>query len=144
MFFPNVREKCKVNYENGKLGGRPKGSKNKNPEKPNGLIENPEEPKDINKDISNIILDSKSTLTYEYPFNDYKIPNFVPPKRVISNDEIQKILDCTDFKNVWDEYARDICDFIRVKAAVIELLSKFCSNHSNNHFILISRSSISS
>jgi hypothetical protein len=28
-------------------------------------------------------------LTYEYPFNDYKIPNFVPPKRVISNVEIQ-------------------------------------------------------
>ena len=53
-------EKCKVNYENGKLGGRPKGSKNKNPEKPNGLIENPEEPKDINKHISNIIIDSKS------------------------------------------------------------------------------------
>ena len=57
-------EKCKVNYENGKLGGRPKGSKNKNPEKPNGLIENPEKPKDKskdkNKDISNIILDSKS------------------------------------------------------------------------------------
>jgi len=53
-------EKCKVNSENGKLGGRPKGSKNKNPEKPNGLFENPEKPKDKNKHISNIILDSKS------------------------------------------------------------------------------------
>ena len=57
-------EKCKVNAENGQLGGRPKGAKNKKPEKPNGLIENPEKPKDkskdINKDISNIILDSKS------------------------------------------------------------------------------------
>jgi len=38
------------------LGGRPKGSKNKNPEKPNGLSENPEKP----KDICNIILDSRS------------------------------------------------------------------------------------
>ena len=53
-------EKCKVNAENGQLGGRPKGAKNKNPKKPNGLIENPEKPKDKNKDISNIILDSKS------------------------------------------------------------------------------------
>ena len=53
-------EKCKVNAANGQLGGRPKGSKNKNPEKPNGLSENPEKPKDINKDICNIILDSKS------------------------------------------------------------------------------------
>ena len=53
-------EKCKVNAANGPLGGRPKGSKNKNPEKPNGLSENPEKPKDINKDICNIILDSKS------------------------------------------------------------------------------------
>jgi hypothetical protein len=51
-------EKCKINAANGQLGGRPKGSKNKNREKPNGLIENPEKPKDINKDISNIILDS--------------------------------------------------------------------------------------
>jgi hypothetical protein len=69
-------EKCKVNAENGQLGGRPKGAKNKNPEKPNGLIENPEKPnglienpekpkdkskdKNKDKDISNIILDSKS------------------------------------------------------------------------------------
>ena len=55
-------DKCRVNAENGKLGGRPKGLKNKYPEKPNGLFENPEKTKDkdINKDISNIIVDSKS------------------------------------------------------------------------------------
>ena len=55
-------DKCRVNAENGKLGGRPKGTKNKNPEKPNGLFENPEEAKDKNKDISNIILESKSKI----------------------------------------------------------------------------------
>ena len=55
-------DKCRVNAENGKLGGRPKGTKNKNPEKPNGLLENPEEAKDKNKDISNIILESKSKI----------------------------------------------------------------------------------
>jgi hypothetical protein len=54
-------EKCKVNSENGKLGGRPKGSKYKNTEKPNCLFEYPENPKDKNKHISNIILDSKSS-----------------------------------------------------------------------------------
>lgn len=47
-------DKCRVNAENGKLGGRPKGSKNKNPEKPNGLLENPKEAKDNNKDKANI------------------------------------------------------------------------------------------
>ncbi len=55
-------DKCRVNAENGKLGGRPKGSRNKNPEKPNGLIENPEEAKDKNKNISSIILESKSKV----------------------------------------------------------------------------------
>lgn len=55
-------DKCRVNAENGRLGGRPKGTKNKNPEKPNGLFENPEEAKDKNKDISNIILESKSKV----------------------------------------------------------------------------------
>lgn len=46
-------DKCIANAANGQLGGRPKGSKNKNPEKPNGLFENPEEAKhkDNNKDI---------------------------------------------------------------------------------------------
>ena len=51
-------------------------------------------------------------LTYEYPFDDYKIPNFVPPKRVITNMEIQKVLDCKDFENIWDEYARDIWEML--------------------------------
>ena len=55
-------DKCRVNAENGKRGGRPKGTNNKNPEKPNGLLENPEEAKDKNKDISNIILESKSKV----------------------------------------------------------------------------------
>ena len=55
-------DKCRVNAENGKLGGRPKGTKNKNPEKPNGLFENPEEAKDKNKDISNIILKNKTKV----------------------------------------------------------------------------------
>ena len=54
-------DKCRVNAENGKRGGRPKGTNN-NPEKPNGLFENPEEAKDKNKDISNIILESKSKI----------------------------------------------------------------------------------
>jgi len=55
-------DKCRVNAENGKRGGRPKGTNNNNPEKPNGLLENPEEAKDKNKDKSNIILENKSKV----------------------------------------------------------------------------------
>ncbi len=46
--------------------------------------------------------------TYEYPFLDYKVPNFTPPKLVISNIEIQKIIDCKEFDDLYEEYARDI------------------------------------
>ena len=41
-------EKCRTNKLNGEKGGRPTGSKNKNPEKPNGLFENPEKAKSRN------------------------------------------------------------------------------------------------
>jgi integrase len=51
-------------------------------------------------------------VTYEYPFDDFKIPNFVPPKKVISDFEIQKIVNCDEFENVWEEYARDIWVFL--------------------------------
>lgn len=46
--------------------------------------------------------------TYDYPFNDYKIPTYTPAKRVISIEEIQKIVDLKDFDNYWEEYARDV------------------------------------
>jgi hypothetical protein len=46
--------------------------------------------------------------TYDYPFNDYMIPNYTPPKNVISMEEIQKIVDLKEFDNYWEEYARDI------------------------------------
>lgn len=45
--------------------------------------------------------------SYEYPFLDYKIPNLVPPKMVISNQEIERIINCNEFKNEWEEYARN-------------------------------------
>lgn len=46
--------------------------------------------------------------TYDYPFNDYKIPTYTPAKRVISIEEIQKIVDLKEFDNDWEIYARDI------------------------------------
>lgn len=75
--------------------------------------------------------------TYDYPFYDYKIPNFVPPKRVISNSEIQKILDCRDFKNVWDEYARDIWEMLyRLNGSnFIDLLLLRWDNIQGNKFV---------
>ena len=76
-------------------------------------------------------------LTYEYPFNDYKIPNFVPPKRVISNVEIQKILDCEDFESVMEEYARDIWELLYRLNGInfIDLLKLRWDNIQENRFI---------
>ena len=76
-------------------------------------------------------------FTYDYPFNDYKIPNFVPPKRVISNMEIQKVLDCKDFDNIWDEYARDIWEMLyRLNGSnFIDLLLLRWDNIKGNKFV---------
>jgi hypothetical protein len=76
-------------------------------------------------------------ITYEYPFIDYKIPNFVPPKRVISNLEIQKILDCTVFENVMEEYARDIWEMLYRLNGInfIDLLKLRWDNIESNRFV---------
>lgn len=46
--------------------------------------------------------------TYKYPFRKYKIPDYTPPKLVISNAEIQSVIDLNEFDNISEEYARDI------------------------------------
>jgi hypothetical protein len=76
-------------------------------------------------------------LTYEYPFDDYKIPNFVPPKRVISNVEIQKILDCTEFEDIMEEYARDIWEMLYRLNGInfIDLLKLRWDNIEGNRFV---------
>ncbi len=76
-------------------------------------------------------------VTYEYPFDDYKIPNFVPPKKVISNAEIQKILDCTEFENVMEEYARDIWEMLYRLNGInfIDLLKLRWDNIEGNRFV---------
>jgi hypothetical protein len=76
-------------------------------------------------------------ITYEYPFNDYKIPNFVPPKKVISNAEIQKILDCTVFENIMEEYARDIWEMLYRLNGInfIDLLKLRWDNIEGNRFV---------
>ncbi len=61
-------ERCERNRTNGEKGGRPTGSKNKNPEKPNGLIENPDKPKSsINsnskeKNKENLVLETSARI----------------------------------------------------------------------------------
>ena len=76
-------------------------------------------------------------LTYDYPFNDYKIPNFVPPKRVITNVEIQKVLEFKEFNNIWDEYARDIWEMLyRLNGSnFIDLLLLRWDNIKGNKFV---------
>jgi integrase len=46
--------------------------------------------------------------TFEYPFNDYKIPTYTPAKKVITIEEIKKIVDLKEFDNDCEWYARDI------------------------------------
>jgi hypothetical protein len=76
-------------------------------------------------------------ITYEYPFDDYKIPNFVPPKRVITNDEIQKLLNCQVFENVMEEYARDIWELLYRLNGInfIDLLKLRWDNIEGNRFV---------
>lgn len=52
--------------------------------------------------------------TYEYPFGrgGYSIKSFWPKKLVLSNTEIQKVVDFKDFDNKDQEYARDIWLFL--------------------------------
>lgn len=77
--------------------------------------------------------------TYEYPFEEYKIPNFTPPKRVISVEEIQKIVDFKDFENYWEEYARDIWLLLYRMNGInfVDLLKLKWSDRQGNHFIII-------
>jgi len=52
--------------------------------------------------------------TYEYPFGrgGYSVKSFFGRKFVMTNDEIQKIVDFKDFDNKEQEYARDIWLFL--------------------------------
>ena len=74
---------------------------------------------------------------YDYPFNDYKIPTFTPPKRVITNDEIQKIIDLKEFDNKWEEYARNIWLLLYRMNGInfVDLLKLKWSDKQGNRFI---------
>jgi len=51
---------------------------------------------------------------YEYPFGKggYSIKSFFPKKLVMKNEEIQKVVEFSDFDDVAQEYARDIWLFL--------------------------------
>jgi len=57
-----------------------------------------------------IYVDKRLPNDYKYPFGKggYTIKNFRKSKPVMSNDEIQKVVDFNDFQNKEQEYARDI------------------------------------
>jgi hypothetical protein len=78
-------------------------------------------------------------IEFEYPFLDYKIPNYTPPKRVISLTEIQSIIDCNEFDDLWEEYARDIWVFLyRMNGSnFIDMLKLEWSNKVGDYFIYI-------
>lgn len=53
-------------------------------------------------------------VSFEYPFGEgkYVIPNDAPKKMVLSNKEIQSVVDFTEFDSPLQEYARDIWLFL--------------------------------
>lgn len=77
-------------------------------------------------------------ITYEYPFSQYKIPDFKPPKYVISNNQIQAIIDCKEFDDLWEEYARDVwvLQYRMNGINFIDLLKLRWDQKIGNHFIL--------
>lgn len=76
--------------------------------------------------------------TYEYPFLEFKIPDFKPPKFVISNVEIQSIIDCKEFDDKLEEYARDIWVLLYRMNGInfIDLLKLRWDQKKGSHFIL--------
>lgn len=68
------------------------------------------------KRIINYFTHEKKTIpkSYEYPFgkSGYSIKSFYGRKLVMTNDEIQKVIDFDEFDNKDQEYARDIWLFL--------------------------------
>jgi integrase len=66
--------------------------------------------------IINYFTHEKKTIpkSFEYPFGrgGYSIKSFYGSKLVMTNDEIQKVIDFDDFDNNGQEYARDIWLFL--------------------------------
>lgn len=50
--------------------------------------------------------------SYEWPFEDYSIPSYIPAKKTLSKEEIQSIIDFNQFDDRMEEYARDIWVFL--------------------------------
>jgi integrase len=75
--------------------------------------------------------------TYEYPFIEYKVPNYIPPKFVISNEEITRIIECTDFKSSREEYARDVWVMLYRMQGInfVDLLQLMWSDLEGNHYV---------
>lgn len=116
-------EKCETNRVNGKKGGRPAGSKKINQEQPNGLIKNPEKPKDrdIEKDrdkerdrnkVNEEIYKMKKIVDIDLK----KINNNVDSNFCMRVKELVRILS-------WDRF--ELLVFHTKESEIENLLSKF-------------------
>jgi integrase len=76
-------------------------------------------------------------VTYEYPFIEYKVPNYIPPKFVISNEEISRIIECIEFKSSREEYARDVWVMLYRMQGInfVDLLQLMWSDLEGNHYV---------
>ena len=77
--------------------------------------------------------------SYKYPFRKYQIPDYTPPKLVITNEEIQSIVDFKDFDDVMEEYARDIWLLLYRMNGInfIDLMKLRWDMITGNHFVFI-------
>ena len=77
--------------------------------------------------------------SYKYPFRKYQIPDYTPPKLVITNEEIQSVVDFKDFDDVMEEYARDIWLLLYRMNGInfIDLMKLRWDMITGNHFVFI-------
>ena len=89
--------------------------------------------------INHFIKEEIIPNSYKYPFKKYQIPDYTPPKLVITNDEIQSIVDFKDFDDVLEEYARDIWLLLYRMNGInfVDLLKLRWDMMKGNHFVFI-------
>ena len=114
-------EKCRKNKENGKRGGRPK-----NPEKPNGYDENPQQPKKADNDID---IDMEIDIDNDI---DIGIDNDIDIKSVCNNSARTNNFNC----HLGSSYKSESCFYCMKKDKCPNAESAdFKFNHPDESFV---------
>jgi integrase len=77
---------------------------------------------------------------YEYPYGNagYSVKNAAPKTNVMSNEEIQKVLDCNDYESAKQRWARDVWSFLYYCNGVnfVDLLRLRWDDRKGDYFII--------